>query len=826
MAYRTKTGAVIGGKLGEALAKADPSRGMSIAPTVPVPPKKRSGGGGGGSNEVGFTPAQSILPPKEPTLPTTPAPSKFVPTKSTTSTNNLTPQQQSFVAQQNQQQTNQNIYVQRSGGVRVGSSTYYGNAIVQGTGKTANQFQQELRAEASKKYGKPVGTGRVSGIYTNPNVETVTTTEIPARTITSSSTPISNTFFSGIVSDYNNINSNIRTKITEPTIGKFFESQNFNPEEKDFSTTTNFLRQQRITLGKIGDVMPFLPYALETAAGAGVGILQEVRTKPLKTIVVAGIGAGIGAGSEAVVAGASYISPTIGAITGGAFKIGGLALTGIYGANVVKEVVTSKSYSQAGSVVGTNLLYGSAGGLGFATGQKGFNVVKGYWNVRGREYIDIPQGEYPTLPQTQTQVKIFQKNIYSEFGKEAGAFHTTSSNFWKSGTITPESGSSELSGLYGSYKISTPFSKINKNSYSGFNVPTSIKEVFTGSTNPAVAYLKPEGFRYSPAVKVSKTGTLNWLFKNPAKEGYADIPLIKSEAEAIFRPEAGAYNIQTEFSKFYTKIFGVPVKIDVFKYGGESVVALPTSSLSLVGGASSYNLPVSSYPIFTPSSIGASYLSNKGSSPTSKESYVSVAPSSVSYSISSSSNAPSSVSSISNIYSSKGSSRSRSSNISPSTISSVSKSISSAVSQSSLKSISKGSSSYYPKPSKSYYPVTSSRKETKSPAPIKINQVTTQKEFQGLFPVSVRRKGQFRIVGYGKSPMEAIGIGNKVVRNTLARTFKVGGFKGSKVKGYRTKMSKKEGQVFIQPAKSSLSALGEKQEIKMFKQMKGGLRRK
>ena len=114
---------------------------------------------------------------------------------------------------------------------------------------------------------------------------------------------------------------------------------------------------------------------------------------------------------------------------------------------------------------------------------------------------------------------------------------------------------------------------------------------------PGVAFLKPEGFRYSPYTKVSpyKLGeqTFRYGFKYSAKSGYADVPLLKTEVEAVFRPEAGSYLFES--GKYFTRIKGVRVPVDVFGYGGK-VISVPSKVTPKVFGkgvSSSYELPPS-----------------------------------------------------------------------------------------------------------------------------------------------------------------------------------------------------------------------------------------
>ena len=108
--------------------------------------------------------------------------------------------------------------------------------------------------------------------------------------------------------------------------------------------------------------------------------------------------------------------------------------------------------------------------------------------------------------------------------------------------------------------------------------------------------------------------------------------------------------------------------------------------------------------------------------------------------------------------------------------------------------------------------------------PFKFSKLRGKKDDdKSLFPVLVRRKGQFQTIGYGRTIGEAVNIGREVTGKTLARSFTIGGVSPSKVFGFKTKQEK-AGTVFIQPAKTSLSSKGEKIEIKMFRQLKGGRR--
>jgi len=93
----------------------------------------------------------------------------------------------------------------------------------------------------------------------------------------------------------------------------------------------------------------------------------------------------------------------------------------------------------------------------------------------------------------------------------------------------------------------------------------------------------------------------------------------------------------------------------------------------------------------------------------------------------------------------------------------------------------------------------------------------------GKFAVSLRRFGKFKVIGYGKTEMEAFGIGKKAASTTLGATFRVEGLTKvpKSVPGFKTKKTK-EGQLFIELPKFRLSTRGEKKEIQLYKGLKGG----
>lgn len=124
--------------------------------------------------------------------------------------------------------------------------------------------------------------------------------------------------------------------------------------------------------------------------------------------------------------------------------------------------------------------------------------------------------------------------------------------------------------------------------------------------------------------------------------------------------------------------------------------------------------------------------------------------------------------------------------------------------------------------------IASSRVFNLKPAPLfsfKIKKEKSSSLSFGKFPAYLRRFGEFKLVGYGRTPEEAFLIGKQAASKTLGATFKVPSYKGTKTKGFRTKKTK-EGIEFIELPKYRLSTGTEKKEIQMFKKLKGGRKKK
>jgi hypothetical protein len=99
----------------------------------------------------------------------------------------------------------------------------------------------------------------------------------------------------------------------------------------------------------------------------------------------------------------------------------------------------------------------------------------------------------------------------------------------------------------------------------------------------------------------------------------------------------------------------------------------------------------------------------------------------------------------------------------------------------------------------------------------KIKYKKTQEK--GKYPVFGRRFGEFKPIGYGKTPQQAFGVGTKWAARTLGATFKVPSYKGKAPPGFYTK-KKKEERFFIEMPKFRLSYPSEVKEIQYHRRKK------
>jgi len=386
---------------------------------------------------------------------------------------------------------------------------------------------------------------------------------------------------------YNNLNNDLKEEVTYP-LGKVLANRGITAEKTATAVASVYPPEMLLMQFK---------QSRDAVIGFNKGIIEDVKENPLKQVVLYGVGYGLGAGFKAGATGLSAI-PKVGGIASSTFKTGAIGY-GVYqgykfAGATASEIAMAKDNKEAGSVLGVALKDTLLLGAGFTKGEKGFDILEGKIRTRGRMELtkEIPQGEYPQLA-TNKQLQAFKNNIYKEISDEAIAFHTTPDVFYKSGKITPKAGTSELPGLYASTEISTPFAKISGSgkidSLKAFQ--KALKEMFAPEKSPGIASLEPKGFREvdfgitgepvfegqkmlnAKKVRLGLEKPKYAFFQTPPKQGFMDIPKMKTEIESIARPESGSYEaVATKTGKkYYTEISGVKVPIDSFKYVDEQL---------------------------------------------------------------------------------------------------------------------------------------------------------------------------------------------------------------------------------------------------------------
>jgi len=619
----------------------------------------------------------------------------------------------------------------------------------------------------------------------------------------------------------------IDTSKTIYNINELGKQEFISPEFEDAVATLGGKGAEVITLG-LGKIT-----GSETITGSATnvggfvggiyrGIIPTTKREAVMDLATLGIGYGVGFGVKGVSALAfkipkygSYVSS---GVKGATFIGGGILTTQAVGTKLT-DIYSTKSASGKGEIVGSTLKEFGLFGYGYKEGELGFTKARGWYQTRGLTEIPaerlIPQEvlsgkeNFPTAPKGQ-QYKLFQgtKYKYSELtgGNKPGGFHASPGKILTEGKITPGAGTSELPGLYVSSFVSPYFTKLSGKSSSKFNLP-NIKSIISPETSPSITFFRTEGFRVSPFAKtkpyVLDGTTFNYKFIKSTKPGVGDIPLMKTEIEAVLRPESGTFVSQPR--GYYTEISNVKVPIDVVNYetgSGITGKAVYTKEPYIPKEPTTIYYPTSTS--YTPTSTKVSILNIKDSS------YIDIPPSKVLYSPPPSSGKYSGGSSSSYIPPS-----------SPSSLLVSSYSPSSKVS-SKVSKVSYSPSSYFRKssykPSSSYSPY---KKKSTPYKPFKLPGIKLTKS-QGKFQVFGRRFGKFKLVGIGRTEKQAFSLGKKFARTSLGVTFKVPESKITKLPGYKTKVTK-QGTLFVEPLGKRLKrGSGEIPEIKFYKGLKGG----
>lgn len=240
--------------------------------------------------------------------------------------------------------------------------------------------------------------------------------------------------------------------------------------------------------------------------------------------------------------------------------------------------------------VGVGLVGAGVGVYGTALG---VGKIKGYIPTIGKEPITptkliepkvlLGKRTFPTAPPKE-HLKLFLKSRYKLPGEtRIGVWHTTPKKFLKEAKVT--AGASEIPGLYGAPSVSPHFLKISKPSYKFFGV--GMESVLIGK--PGILRIYPK--------KIIKG--------MPRKPGYAYVPGIKTEIEAIIPAETILRQMGV---RYYTTWRGRRVPIYEYKaLTGKPIITKPSITLGKV--SREYYLEKPSLPFVTP--YGISYAVSK-----------------------------------------------------------------------------------------------------------------------------------------------------------------------------------------------------------------------
>ena len=243
----------------------------------------------------------------------------------------------------------------------------------------------------------------------------------------------------------------------------------------------------------------------------------------------------------------------------------------IYGGLKVREMYGAPTSVEKGQVLGRAGVELVSLGLGAYAGEKTLSKTVGWFTTAGREHIPVEKVVHkqvleggktiPTEP-PRKHVPIFKK------GKQF--WHATPEAFTKYETFP---GLRELPGLYGAPKASPHFLRIPGTLKPYQKTPLSLFGKYEApGRKPTLMLFEDLKFRYSPTKYMGKgfdplAPEIKYKFLKPAKKGYAEVPAIKSEIEALIRPGT---KFELVSQKYYTEWKGVRVPIDIFKVTGVS----------------------------------------------------------------------------------------------------------------------------------------------------------------------------------------------------------------------------------------------------------------
>jgi len=572
--------------------------------------------------------------------------------------------------------------------------------------------------------------------------------------------------------------SYLDTKSTEKAVERFFE------KTASYSAKRNDRVVERLNL-RTGAFL----------SGAIAGASKGLRERPLKIVGTTALFAGVSISTRLIaktpIAKALQKSIVLGYVS--------KSLPLIYGSSIGYRVFSQENYKKKGQkfgeIVTTETIPMIAGSY---LGEKLFLKSQGYFKTRGlKEYPikkltrkSIISGEktFPTAAKEKQLSKFLSKKYRLPESDKPLGYHASPEQL-KSLIIEP--GSSELKGLYLSSEVSPHFLKISGKSklYGG-----SILQI---QPNPSISAITPEKFIVNPAYKIGK----NYVWGSQTKKGYAYLPLIKTEIEAVLTP--GTF-LKAVNKTYYTKWRGV--RIPITKYTPSNFGSLEVVSGGVVSTGTRSPYYLSQAPeiyLTSPESLLLSSIKD--------------------YNI--------------DQYSSlKYSSQPKSSFTDPTITTKrqylpIKKEITPSKSE-----ISKiRSSRYYSykesiikspplkesiiKPPESYQPLLYKQEKTKATRPPIPDLDFKEDDDKNLYGVSVRRGGVFREIGKFKTQKQAFIRGKALVSRTAAASFKIEDpleidpFKKGILSENQFYKSKKEKGVFIEKREKRIKSRGELAEI-------------
>jgi len=191
-----------------------------------------------------------------------------------------------------------------------------------------------------------------------------------------------------VIGGYETLNKDIKRSFMEPTLGQI----DFEQARKNVEYSTKYLE-------KSGKYPKFLARGGAVISGAGLGIAEDVRYKPLKYTTIGALSWGAGLVFEGSIAGATALTTArlgakAGKITLATLRAGEVG-TGVYfggktaiqTGSRVKQAIKKKNYVGAGDIIGVTGAEIGVGLYGFGRGVKTFRAYDPFTKIT--EHIKI-----------------------------------------------------------------------------------------------------------------------------------------------------------------------------------------------------------------------------------------------------------------------------------------------------------------------------------------------------------------------------------------------------------------------------------------------------